>query len=292
MLYHKIQDIVDADLRSVPNDEMLDIWLGMKRIPGGLSSNNLVNYIKRNHLESVYPNIVKAYSPAPAGGQTPGQLYDQYWHNDNLNPSINVAPVTRDRYVSSRKPGGGGPVLNGKRVGEESACFDSTTSLARKYVKAQALPSIPGSISIPAAPIPGTRLSTQKDRIIYDQPSALANTLVRIKQAIDAKYPVICGVLSGATHQMSVFPSPEHFLLLFAYLPENIFLFWDSDIGVTNIDGLGWGPGFGALYATATTFSTGTDEADLEAYVRSGEHFGDHVALPRRHRYQVYNVRA
>jgi len=297
-IYKEMWRIVNADLASVPVNAMLEIWQSMNQKVDGLTSNDLVNYIKLSHLESVYPNIMKVYSTAPAGGQPPGQLYDQYWHNDDLNPSINVAPATRARYLSARRRGGGGPILGTERVGEESACLDSTSSLARKYVKAQApLPPIPAALSIPKAQIPGTRLSAKKDpfplgsRIIYEQPSALANTLVRIKQAINAKYPVICGVLSGETHDKRPFPDPEHYLLLFAFLPENIFLFWDSNIVATKIDGLGWGRGFGALYATASTFSTGADEADLEAYILGGKFSGDHLARPTRHRYQVYQVR-
>src|SRR2546421_219547 len=42
-IYQKMRDIVEADLRRVPNDEMLAIWREMTGIRSGYTSNNLIN---------------------------------------------------------------------------------------------------------------------------------------------------------------------------------------------------------------------------------------------------------
>jgi hypothetical protein len=116
-----------------------------------------------------------------------------------------------------------------------------------------------------------------------------------MRAALDERGFVHCGVLSGARHERSAFPNPEHHILVFAYDTldgHDAFLFWDPDSARSNIKSTSWGPGFGVLFSRAGRLCTGVDDADLADIERTkGALFeGDHLRDDRRHSYQVYSL--
>lgn len=180
---------------------------------------------------------------------------------------------------------------------EKGKCFDTCRSFARKLLKASGGPTaLPTTAKIsqgiianasvgPVAGLPNLQ------NITYGNPAGIAPVISTIKAAIDAKGAVQCGVLSGVKHDMSAFPSPEHYVLVFAYDSigsDDAFLFWDPDAAVTNIGTTSWGNGFGVLFAGGGRFSTASSAGDLNAVSSTG----DHTADPDRHRYQVYYVQS
>ena len=293
LVFNEISNAVNADLTAKPDSELQAIWNGMLAVVDGFKSKNLINKINGRGIAVDYPNIVKVYAPDPTATKAWAQaLYKQFWLNDTINVSPNVNPATVARSDAAYDLGG--IDLNGRPTGEKGACFSSTHALGRKYIKARGLGPIPANLKISQGQIAGVKTPLREgvlDRIVYSSPEALKKVVDDIKAALNAGYPVVCGLLSGATHDTIEFPKPEHFILVFAY-ENNVFAFWDSDVSVSNMTATGWGPGFGILVATRDTFSTGWDAADLSA-VDTDMHsdtWGDHLHFPRRHRYQVYSV--
>lgn len=192
---------------------------------------------------------------------------------------------------------------------EKDKCFTCTRALARKLLKKRGITSIPGKVKIAegqtagatvVGPPPGTGHTVPLQTIRYSSAAAINATVVRIKAALDAGALVQCGVLSGASHEHSVFPKPEHFVLLFDHDVvdgKDAFVFWDSDTSASNIEPAPggpalWGPGFGCLISTDGRLSTAFDTADLSAINtdKTLQNFGMHTMQPNRHRYQVYQV--
>jgi hypothetical protein len=291
----EIKKVVNEELLKKPDKELQEAWRFMISNNGFLFD-NLIDIIKKRNLQGDYPNIVKIYTvDTSATSAWAGLLYDQFWNSSTIEASPSVSPATRDRYKIAFE--NGGPLLKDKRIGEKSACFNSTNALARKYIKVQKLPPISKDIKIDSILIPLTQSvpkPTNKEiqNLSYDL-TALPKIIERIKKVLKASYPVLCGVLSGINHDKSKFPNPEHYILVFAYTDDNSFLFWDSNINASNIQGLDWGPGFGVLFATDSSFSTSFNRSDLSSIVIGEAFSGDHINPPnRRHRYQVYNVRS
>ena len=285
---HGMDGIIRNALLERPNSELLNIWKGMWE-KGRVDSDALVVVIKSRGLESQYPEILKLYDPD--SGATPSwaqQIYKKIWGTD----SIEVSPwleSSRDRYRVARQQGGA--ILNGNPTGELGACFDATKALARKYAKAKSLSPIPNELKISTPLIAGASITRKGnlDQLVYRNLEELSQIITRIKKALDAGYLVLCGVLSGIQHDHSVFPTPEHYLLVFGYEKvdeKDTFVFWDSDTEVSNIQSTGWGSGFGVLFASSDIFSTGFNVYDL----MTADANGYQRSFPKRKRYQVYYV--
>lgn len=151
----------------------------------------------------------------------------------------------------------------------------------------QTAPGVPGA--------PGVAAILARETLSYTQPAVLTAAADRMRAALGAHGYVQCGVLSGALHEHSVFPTPEHYVLVFAHGPvdgQEAFLFWDPDAGRSNITTTPWGPGFGVLFSRAGRLCTGFDDADLADIERTAKVTteGDHLRDVRRHSYQVYNL--
>lgn len=185
---------------------------------------------------------------------------------------------------------------------EKVKCFDVLRAFARKAQHKRGVTALPATVKISEGAVAGAHVSgppagggdeVPQQLIKYTAP--LSSTTARIKAALDAKAFVHCGLLSGASHERSAFPQPEHHVLVFGYDTINVqdaFVFWDPDTARSNIASTGWGFGFGVLFASATRLSTAFDDGDLTAIQRNkhADTFGDHVNDTRRHCYQVYFV--
>lgn len=293
LVYEEIIKAVNADLTAKPNAELQAVWNDMLSASNGILTSALINKINERGISSDYPRIVKVYGPDVTATKAWAQdLYKKFWLRDNaINPSPNVTPATIARFNAAYNLGG--IDLNGQPTGEKGACHNSTHALGRKYVNAKGLAPIPANLKISRGQIAGAKSKSEGmlDRVVYSSPGALNAEVDKIKLALDAGYPVVCGLLSGVKHDMTALltkkklPNPEHYVLVFGY-ENNVFAFWDSDVSVSDMTATDWGPGFGLLVATTTSFSTGWDEADLRAV--DGE--GNHLNFPKRHRYQVYSV--
>ena len=188
---------------------------------------------------------------------------------------------------------------------EKDRCFQVLRSFARKLLKKRGISTLPPSVALSAGQVggaalqhttPATTTETGRDTIVYNAPPALAAAVATMKAAVDAGGYVHCGVLSGAVHEHSKFPEPEHHILVFAYDSidgQDAFLFWDPDASHSNIASTSWGDGFGVLFSRVGRLSTAIDEADLAAIdllKGNGPTFGNHTREPLRHCYQVYSV--
>jgi hypothetical protein len=185
---------------------------------------------------------------------------------------------------------------------EKGKCFQVLRAMARKLLKQRGITGLPGSVILSDGAVGGafvhdmvTGTEARQQTIEYRAPAGLATAIARMKAAIDAGGYVHCGVLSGALHEHSAFPQPEHHILVFAYDridDQDAFLFWDPDAGHSNITGTGWGEGFGVLLGTSGRLSTAIDAADLSKIDRDKNslNFGNHLDQVTRHCYQVYYV--
>jgi hypothetical protein len=151
----------------------------------------------------------------------------------------------------------------------------------------QTAPGVPRS--------PGVDEVLARETLVYAQPTLLNAAVNRMKEALKAKGFVHCGVLSGAMHDHSVFPIPEHHILVFAHDvidTQDAFLFWDPDAAHSNIASTSWGNGFGVLFSRNGRLCTGVDDADLADIERTKgvRTEGNHLRDPLRHSYQVYTL--
>ena len=193
---------------------------------------------------------------------------------------------------------------------ENDRCFQVVRSMSEKVLKARAVASLPAGVSfatgalggaIPVETSPASGDQVAQQTLNYMVPAQLASGLVRMKRALDAGGQVHCGVLSGAQHDHSKFPQPEHHVIVIAHDQidgRDAFLFWDPDAVNSNIESAHWGRGFGVLLGSASRLSTAIDDADLKAIDRrprlaggiGNSEFGNHSGEPHRHCYQVYFV--
>ena len=142
---------------------------------------------------------------------------------------------------------------------------------------------------------PGVAEILGRHTLAYAQPAVLSAAATKMRAALDAGGFVHCGVLSGAMHEHSVFPNPEHHILVFAHDTvdgQDAFLFWDPDAAHSNIAGTGWGDGFGVLFSRNGRLCTGVDDADQADIERTKgvKNEGDHLRDTLRHSYQVYSL--
>jgi hypothetical protein len=191
---------------------------------------------------------------------------------------------------------------------ESDNCFTVCRSLAGKLLAQRSVTRLPAkakysagqlalcSFDPPGPSAPGSGVTCQT--VLYGDKAALAAAVSAMRSAVDANAVIQCGVLSGCRWDPSG-PrgpmEPEHYVLVFAYGKANdadAFLFWDPDAGATNIASTNWGVGFGCLFVTSSRLSTAIDDTDLNTLNTDGnsDDFGDHIAEPKRHRYQVTYV--
>ncbi|MCB1548312.1 MAG: hypothetical protein KDJ41_10860 [Hyphomicrobiaceae bacterium] len=200
---------------------------------------------------------------------------------------------------------GGPPSLRRARAAfeyEKDKCFRCATAMASKLAARRGMKRLPPSLAIPRSIVANAQVRASGrgvQSISYSSPATLRLTVERMKAALRAGAFVLCGVLSGLAQDMSTFPNPEHFLLVFDHDTiggRDAFVFWDADAVRSNIldsrGGGGWGHGFGCLIHADGHLSTAFSTADLAAVdLSSRDTNGDHLILPRRHRYQVYQMR-
>lgn len=190
---------------------------------------------------------------------------------------------------------------------ESDRCHQVLRAFAAKLLKARGIGVLPRTVELSAGDLAGQlpqQVSpagagdiTARQTIVYTRPDVLAAATARMRAALEKKGYVHCGVLSGAMHEHSKFPNPEHHILVIEHDTidgQKAFLFWDPDAAHSNIASTGWGNGFGVLFSRDGRLCTGVDDADLADIDRLGlptnKTFGDHLRDTRRHCYQVYTV--
>jgi hypothetical protein len=182
---------------------------------------------------------------------------------------------------------------------EKTKCFSVLRAFARKLHKKRGMTTLPANLQLSQGVIAGASVQGPAagplQSITYGAPSALAAIVNRLCEVVDAGGFVQCGLLSGARHDQSEFPNPEHYVMIFVHgLVDGrpAFLFWDPDTATSNLSSTTWGPGFGCLFALPNRFSTGIDDADHNAVDTNLQsmNYGEHLNDGRRHRYQVYYV--
>jgi hypothetical protein len=225
--------------------------------------------------------------------------FNDVWSNTN----ISAAPLFS-----------GSPASLGKARAafqlEKGQCFNVLKSFAAKLLKKRGGASLPPTVILsetavagarPKQTAPGTPASLgvaeilARETLDYAQPPLLSAAAKRMRAALDAGGFIHCGVLSGALHDHSRFPNPEHHILVFAYDTidgQDAFLFWDPDAAHSNIAVTGWADGFGVLFSRDGRLCTGVDDADLADIDRTKNSptEGDHLRDTRRHSYQVYSL--
>jgi hypothetical protein len=236
-------------------------------------------------------SIKQILLPGPPDVEAMKQNYTSVWSSSEIGDAPPFLATTFRKYLASHKF-------------EKDKCFDTCRSFARKLLKARGITSTSSTVQISQSTIAQASVKRSfrdpasgvtSDVVSYGTPTSFPDLLTRLKGAIDTKCVVQCGVLSGVSHEHSSFPTPEHYILLFAYDTvgdKTIFLFWDPDAVRSNIASTTWGRGFGCSFFNNGTFSTAMDQADLfkiELDTMS-DFWGDHYDEPRRHRYQVYYI--
>jgi hypothetical protein len=185
---------------------------------------------------------------------------------------------------------------------EKSRCGYVLRDFARMLLRKRAIGPLPAAAQLWTRLLAGASVSPitpQRQELIYRSAAELNTAVTNMKAVIDAGGYVHCGVLSGARHEHSKFPStPEHHILAFAYDTfegQTAFLFWDPDCAHSNIAALPWGRGFGLLFSRAGRLCTGVDDADLAGLDLDphSDFFGNHNTRdPLRHCYQVYTLQS
>ena len=231
---------------------------------------------------SALRSLLTPGSPDVANAQSD---HNKAWSTPDIVPVPVLSPPSFRKYVAAYNL-------------EKSNCFVTAGAFATKLLKARGAPAqIPAASRISDGQIAGVKPpqevvgNPQLQNIVYTNLAALSTLLMRIKAVLDLDCVLRCGVLSGLRHEQSVFPNPEHFILLIAHDTiggHPAFLFWDPDAATSDIAAAGWGQGFGMLIANGARLSTALDDVDLNNLNPTGEH----VREPRRHRYQVYSVQS
>ena len=224
--------------------------------------------------------------------------FSDVWSNDNISaaPMLSSSPASLGKAQAAAKL-------------ERDRCWQVLRAFAAKLLKkrggARLTPTVilsEGAVAgaspketAPGAPAsPGVAEILARQTFVYAQPSTLSAAAKRMRDALDAGGSH-CGVLSGALHDHSVFPKPEHHILVFAHDTvdgQDAFLFWDPDAAHSNISGTGWGDGFGVLFSRDGRLCTGVDDADLADVERTKgvKAKGNHLRDILRHSYQVYTL--
>jgi hypothetical protein len=179
---------------------------------------------------------------------------------------------------------------------EKDRCWQVLRAFAKMLLKKRGVGSLPVAAQIVAPQLAGAvvqDVDTRRQVLRYGSQPQLSAAVVKMKAVVDAGGYVHCGLLSGARHDTTVFPQPEHQILVFAYDAigsQDVFLFWDPDASRSSIASASWGEGFGVLFSRPGRLSTAIDDADLAGIDvdKDSLSWGDHTREPTRHCYQVY----
>lgn len=216
---------------------------------------------------------------------------------------------SRTELPTGRPWSGSFPTLQKTRAAfdiEKDRCWQVLRALATMLCNKRKVTSLPKSIAYVEGQLAGATVrqvkaasgtETAREEVAHGTPVRLPDIVAKMKAIVDNDGYVHCGLLSGAKHEMSKFPQPEHHVLVFAYDTVSgldAFLFWDPDAARSNIKATSWGPGFGLLFATARRLSTAFDDADFDQIVLDAKSplHGDHRNETRRHFYQVYYLQS
>lgn len=225
--------------------------------------------------------------------------FNDVWANDNISaaPGLSGSPASLGKAQAAAKL-------------ERDRCWQVLRAFAAKLLKKRPVVHLARTAILSEAVVggaqpqqtaPGVPASLgvaeilARQTLVYTQPSILSAAAQRMRDALNAGGFVHCGVLSGALHEHSVFPKPEHHILVFAHDTvdgQEAFLFWDPDAAHSNIAATGWGSGFGVLFSRNGRLCTGIDDADLADIERTKnvKHEGNHLRDTLRHSYQVYTL--
>lgn len=238
--------------------------------------------------------------PSPSATNEVQQLYTSVWGTPDIGagpPWFSLDP-TMDR-------------IRAASAYEQDKCYPVLQSLAGKLLRARGVSTTAPASRISQGQIAGATVSgvaagsadpVPQQTIQYSNTVALGVLYGQMTSALVARSLVRCGVLSGASHERSTFPTPEHYVLAFDWAlmdGQLVFLCWDPDSFRSNIEDTKlnptdtlWGPGFTCLFALPDRLSTAFNAGDLIGGVERhhGLNFGDHFTSPRRHAYQVYHL--
>lgn len=234
------------------------------------------------------------FAPTPGAARDVQDMYALVWSTPDIGsapPWLGFQP-TLDRIAAAN-------------AFEKDKCYPVLRALASKLLRRRGVASLPPSARLSDGAVAGATVAgpaaaganpVPQQTIRHTRPASLAGVYATMRAAIDRRGLVQCGVLSGASHEHSTFPTPEHYVLAFAHgtlAGVPVFLCWDPDAGHSQLAETSWGRGFTCLFARAEGLSTAFDAADLAALQFNkapGISFGDHLTHPKRHAYQVYYV--
>lgn len=276
ILINVIFQIVSDELSTIlPNSDLNDAFSRWKDDRANAAhAAEILKVIKRDKLEAWLPKTVHIFSSDPKSSAFVQAAFGSLWTSSGVPAPAAVPDPTFDKLAAARKR-------------EDSACFETTSSLGRKLRTASSM-SAPARGLFESGTVAGARIGSmggKRQEIVYN-PVQLADAMSKVGATIDRGIVYRAGVMSGENHTNvgKKFPDPEHWLLIFGRDGDQ-FAFWDSDSATTNISRLGWGAGFGLLFYRNNRFSTAADPADFANV--SGP---NHVDEPVRHCYQVYNL--
>lgn len=273
-------------------DESLNFIMDFLNSPvDELTEQNINLFLKNIDPTNIYTSdLKKILAPGPLDLDAVKRDYAMIWSTSeigNAPPWLGMSSLPK--YIASYKF-------------EKDKCFDTVRSFTRKLLKARSITTIPSNAKISDGAIahasikksfkdPGSGVIS--DVIVYGEPAAFSILIPKIKEAINKKCVVQCGVASGVFHEQSSFPNPEHYILIFGYDTvdgKDMFLFWDPDAVRSNIGATNWGRGFGCLFFKSGRLSTAIDNTDFFNIMTDKKNlfWGDHLSEARRHRYQVY----
>lgn len=277
------------------NPNLLDAPLKLIKdflsLPAQLNEQNINAFLKNIDPVGRFTSSLKQILlPGPPDLDAVKRDYAMIWSSSEIGNGLPWLGMTSlPKYIAAYKF-------------EKDKCFDTVRSFTRKLLKARGITTIPSNAKISDGAIAHASIKKSfkdpdtgviSDVIVYGAPAAFSILLPKIKEAINKKCVVQCGVASGVFHEHSSFPTPEHYILIFEYDTvdgKDMFLFWDPDAGSSNIGSTNWGRGFGCLFFESGRLSTAINNTDFFNIMtdNQSQFWGDHLSEPRRHRYQVY----
>lgn len=250
------------------------------------------SYIDSNNLGTQYSDISDLFKPH--SGDAIQKMFGDFWIPATIKPPPTIAKPTFD-------------LLQKAYDWEKAKCGYVAQMLASKYVKKKNAPlptdlwfDLAGILKVKITPDNLSANSADPQIFTNYDTTQLKTIMGKVENSLKKNRPVVVGVMSGINHtdngvSFSLDPddiAPEHYILIFAQDGPDKFFFWDPDDQCSNIEGQGWGPGFGVLFYRKDRIGTAFSDADLTAIETQGELAGDHTTAPkRRHRYQAYYLR-
>jgi hypothetical protein len=287
---HKI-----IDDKAATDPDLKQAWKAAKKTDDADAQRKAVKkYLDTNNLNERYPEI-KALVQNHTGPSVQ-QIFGDFWVPDEIKPKLKFPKPTFDLLVKSfdwekKKCGFVAQLLGNKMVKKlgkklpPSMLFDQE-GILQVTIKPDNLPTNSG----------------KRQELTYS-PDQLKKIMGKVDTCLDARRPVVAGVMSGANHVdngvpfvLKPKPQCEHYILIFGY-DGNRYFFWDPDDQRSNIQQQNWGPSFGVLFYKRdgqndrlTTAFNDTDLINIES--GTGDDDGDHIAVKTRHRYEVYYLRS